>query len=178
MKKLIVSALMALSCGVLFATDTDMYLYWMIDSAPTFTDKDGKSIDPVDLSGYKARVATTDGSYLNLYYEAGGAMVAEGNAGLAVSDVKNLDTLAAIGGFESSTFFVELFNASTGAVDYESNHMLYSDLSGYISSMKGTAQPADTYGFKTFTAVPEPTSGLLLLLGVAGLALRRKNKKA
>jgi hypothetical protein len=28
----------------------------------------------------------------------------------------------------------------------------------------------------TASAVPEPTSGLLLLLGVAGLALRRKQK--
>ena len=28
----------------------------------------------------------------------------------------------------------------------------------------------------TTAAVPEPTSGLLLLLGVAGLALRRKQK--
>lgn len=28
--------------------------------------------------------------------------------------------------------------------------------------------------FKTYSAVPEPTSGLLLLLGVAGMALRRR----
>lgn len=31
-----------------------------------------------------------------------------------------------------------------------------------------------TAGSGTFTAAPEPTSGLLLLLGVAGLALRRR----
>lgn len=31
-----------------------------------------------------------------------------------------------------------------------------------------------TTSFATFTAAPEPTSGLLLLLGVAGLALKRK----
>jgi len=33
-----------------------------------------------------------------------------------------------------------------------------------------------TQASNTWTAVPEPTSGLLLLLGVAGLALRRKQK--
>ena len=32
----------------------------------------------------------------------------------------------------------------------------------------------DTEGSAWYTAVPEPTSGLLLLLGVAGLALRRR----
>ena len=37
-----------------------------------------------------------------------------------------------------------------------------------VLSTQGTA------GSGTFTAVPEPTSGLLLLLGMAGLALKRK----
>ena len=37
-----------------------------------------------------------------------------------------------------------------------------------VLSTQGTA------GSGTFTAVPEPTSGLMLLLGVAGLALKRK----
>ena len=33
-----------------------------------------------------------------------------------------------------------------------------------------------TFATANYTAVPEPTSGLMLLLGVAGLALRRKQK--
>ena len=37
-----------------------------------------------------------------------------------------------------------------------------------------TSMTAAAASAATWTAVPEPTSGLLLVLGVAGLALRRK----
>jgi hypothetical protein len=43
--------------------------------------------------------------------------------------------------------------------------------SGSLSMTFGT-QTSNTWN--EMAAVPEPTSGLLLLLGVAGLALRRK----
>lgn len=42
-----------------------------------------------------------------------------------------------------------------------------------FSELLLTHYDGDT-GFTTFTAVPEPTSGLVLLLGMAGLAFRRK----
>ena len=42
----------------------------------------------------------------------------------------------------------------------------------YAMFMNGNTVTSDMY--KTAGAVPEPTSGLLLLLGVAGLALRRR----
>jgi len=42
---------------------------------------------------------------------------------------------------------------------------------------QSTATQALAFGSGgTWTAIPEPTSGLLLLIGVAGLALRRKQK--
>ena len=43
-----------------------------------------------------------------------------------------------------------------------------------VSNIFGGAGTATTGGVRDWQAVPEPTSGLLMLLGVAGLALRRK----
>ena len=42
------------------------------------------------------------------------------------------------------------------------------------SLSKTTLQAADGYSAASWYAVPEPTSGLLMLLGMAGLALKRK----
>ena len=46
-----------------------------------------------------------------------------------------------------------------------------------VTGLSGDNSVLDTFNFATsgnFTAVPEPTSGLLMLVGLAGLALRRK----
>ena len=51
----------------------------------------------------------------------------------------------------------------------DDNSQGYKQFGGDISNLK-----LDTANFTSYGAVPEPTSGLLLLLGVAGLALRRR----
>ena len=45
---------------------------------------------------------------------------------------------------------------------------------GKITGMKDSGTVTSGNGWYSMSAVPEPTSGLLLLIGVAGLALRRR----
>lgn len=170
MKKLILSALLVLSCGVLRAEDTDMYLFWMISDSATFKDAGGQAAS-VDLSGYSARLADQSGTYLNLYDSAQDSTPSQS---YAASEIKGWDIAAGVGDYGvGSSFVVELFNDSGTA--YKSDVMSYSNLGAYMSAMQGMANPVgDAFAVSSFTAVPEPTSGLLLLLGVAGLALRRK----
>ena len=48
---------------------------------------------------------------------------------------------------------------------------------GGFRASKYAQAPYDIWSPKEFAAVPEPTSGLLLLIGGALLALRRKQRK-
>ena len=166
MKKLILSALMVLSCGVLFAADTDMYLFWMIDDEATFGGG-----TKTDLTGYTARISDGNGGFLNLYTKPGGTSYT-GATGVDASIPFGYEMVAGIGGYSSGSFIVELLQGDD--IVYQSESLSYGSLVQYMSSMSGMARPAETYAVTAFTAVPEPTSGLLLLLGVAGLALRRK----
>ena len=170
MKKLVVSALMALTCGALFAEDA--WFYWMISDTAQIKDFSGNPV--TDLSGYTAKVKDSNGEYMNLYYAPEGAPLED----------KIVDATEAYGwemfaGVDSSatSFMVELWNSNGTSLEFTSE-TLTGNIAQYLSSMKGKSTPPAAYAFHTFTAVPEPTSGLLLLLGVAGLALRRKNKKA
>ena len=79
-------------------------------------------------------------------------------------------------GNSSYSFFVELINASGSPVYTQKAATSYNDLlsSGYVSaSALDRPTGALTGGFHG-AAVPEPTSGVLLLVGGALLALRRR----
>ena len=170
MKKLVVSALMALTCGVLFAEDS--WFYWMISDTDPITDYSGNPV--TDLSGYTAKVKV-DGDYMYLYYAPDAGTIGDHVVATEAYGY-GLDMIAAVDS-SATSFMVELWNSDCSSLEFTSE-TLTGNIAQYLSSMKGMSTPAASYAFHNFTAVPEPTSGLLLLLGVAGLALRRKNKKA
>ena len=82
--------------------------------------------------------------------------------------------VAALDTSKSYDFYFVVFNDAdaTKATMYA----MQSALSQDYSSMAGKYQIASTFSASTpwTSAVPEPTSGLLMLLGMAGLALRRR----
>lgn len=68
-----------------------------------------------------------------------------------------------------NTYYIENYAQNTAASAAKTTTNLASIFGG-----NGTTSGASITGW-TATAVPEPTSGLLLLLGMAGLALKRKH---
>ena len=188
MKKLITTMLL-LGAVSAFAEGTDMYLYWMIDSSDSVIGSEGQHAT-IKVAAYTDGTPWEYGSqadYLNLYWDTGSGISGSGSTSLTADDVTDMSSVfAQLGNFGSGySYFVELYNDSNDPKSIyarSTDAMSYSALLNYIGEMKtsGMVTPSSSYGVTGFTAaaVPEPTSGLLLLLGVAGLALRRKNKKA
>lgn len=73
--------------------------------------------------------------------------------------------------YSSTKFFVKVYDDEDKVLG-SSVQIAYSDLVDYI--YQDMLVPKDTYGFIVSSPVPEPTSGMLFLLGLAGLALRRR----
>lgn len=132
-------------------------LYWQVDTGAADASYRGEY-------AYAALYAS-DGSLLDSYYEAVGGKVAP--------------TLSDLGAYGSTghSFYVELYNASLDSV-YKGSAVSYDQLvaSGYISTT-GVEMPnyTATTGFNG-ASVPEPTGGMLLLVGGALLALRRRRR--
>jgi len=150
---------------VAFAATTlaDSVLYWMLDN-PTYND------EPVAYDYAKVKT-DADTSYLYAWNESVNtgmdrAYVLGGDDGYSTGGVYS--------GFDGTvnTFLIELYtDGSSSPIAWQSVSYAQAYATGSITS---TMQSGGANVYKISQVVPEPTSGLLLLLGFAGLALRRR----
>ena len=194
------AALAAIVMAVNVALAEDGVLYWMIDSTadPTVTPQDGGSdMTLSDFFGtfgsgseFAARVRVTgegvsEDTFLDLYYPGG---TFDGEYGV---DFDGLDVGTPYGvqaviptsyssGSPEYSFIVEIGNVSDGdwTTIAQSSAETYASLasSRYIRSLSdlGPSSSMQVWTPGQFQAVPEPSGGLLTMMGLALLALRRK----
>lgn len=164
-KRLVAVAAIALAAKVVLAADS--YLYWMVENAhyadytPVEFDyatiRDNADAEPTYLtwgSGSDSKV------YASYYFDNTLSHASSGRV------YTNIGEAGAI-----STFLVELWSAGdvVGYQTYEYAQLLAAGNILYDSTAEAGATP-----HVVSQVVPEPTSGLLMLFGLAGLALRRK----
>ena len=169
MKKLIAICAVALSMG----SFADSYLYWMVSDSTSW------DVSPAPTyNAARIAYANGDGSstgYLTLYSinaESIGTSI-----GFDAEDGTGSLYAGLVTYTEGYSYYIELLNDST--VVGKSSTLAYSEAANNIlaSISQTDIQSSATAWAPNFTAtsaVPEPTSGMLLLFGLAGLALRRK----
>ena len=157
MKK-IVLGVAAMVCGIALAEDS--YLYWQINQ--------NEAEKPIEFA-YAQVKATGDGG--DIY--VGEAMgVTGGGTATSAGPINSAFNMSAYGEGSGYSFVVELMNSELDVIG-ESETFGYAAIARYIWSPK-EQRGESAWTVTAFNAVPEPTSGLLLLMGLAPLALRRK----
>lgn len=157
----------AVAVGASFA-GVDSYLYYMVDATNLkYNDVAGSALSdtdvPVDEYTY-AKVSTDGGqTYLTLY----------GSGGSTGTDELQLGKTG-IAGFSSTpsftSFLFEVYDGYDNKVGWTT--LAYNSASDFVYS--DPSKGSGTGKFIITSLIPEPTSGLLFLLGAAGLALRRR----
>ena len=187
MKKLMILAVSACA-AMLTATAEENFLYWMVD----VNDKTDYSFSYATIKAVNSNGTTSD--YLSFYGSDASTSIGTKSASTAyLSYIDNNGTGANTGtqtsggaftgidGYVGSTFLVELWADSStdgsASTRVAWGNLAYSLLKDSVST--GLNQSGATaYTVTGSQLIPEPTSGLLALLGFAALALRRKQKKA
>ena len=175
MKKLIFA--MALSAALFAKADTGDYLvYWQVSSDYVSSYLNGSGDSAFNGASLFATLSDDSKVELTTYFEGDGTTQLGGIATQAT------DLSAA--GATIASFYIEYFNYNSTSSTWTS--LGTSEIWTYeqaLTTAKAITDFRDTKNMVTatgalsassFSPVPEPTSGLLMLLGLAGLALKRK----
>lgn len=189
MKKLFL--MVCVASALTAAVAEDSYLYWLVDDTITVDDKtyawgDGSLTAKVvayDSSTWRPNLPDNGGTVLNLYgqNEQGGLAAISGNS--VTIDGMNSPYYAGIASTmigENWSYFIELYNDKGTFVGRSSEGIDYASVQSGQYLMGSDLKPGELWNVAAFTPTPapEPTSGLLMLIGCAALALRRRKQIA
>lgn len=174
MKKLIVIAALALT-GIAANAATVNWQVNAIQSSPDVTVGAGWLVQVFSASVTYDYASAKNGSITAWGSSAAVAAGATYRASGSVADGLANGTTA--------SFYAVVYDAAS--VADAKNYIISTDVSVTATAagnnvtltfgaMAGTTATANKFYGQSWTAVPEPTSGLLMLLGMAGLALRRR----
>lgn len=157
-------------CAKAAGLDGDKYLYWMLDADPN---------DPVQFTYAKVAV---EGDNIDKFFltvgDTGEEVVFDYDALLSQgysTSLADLYSKLPADNLDQLSFYIELYGFDDRVVG-TSQGATYSELfeAKAIYEEMGTGGVEGLYHFVASSRTPEPTSGLLVLLGMGALALRRK----
>ena len=154
MKKLI----FLLAFASVLAVKAD-YIYWMIDS------------NPINVNDWDGTPVSSTWTQANLYYNDSliDSLDKDTWAAFDAADAYAYSSFTSTG---SGTFMIELIGDKYGKTTG-----LEANLGQYIFSSPMSVLPVAAFGHNATFAVPEPTSGLLFLVGGMLLGLKRRRQK-
>lgn len=178
-------AIAALSVAAAFATGVQAgVLLWQVDTTDSVSLMDASVAEQPATWTYAMLKATSDTSltYENVSDSSYGSTIAnyvgdyDGTASKIGSSVFEDDIVAGdISSYSSSNYYIALYNSQNELVGY-SELLLNSAASDFKQSSQFAADWGNINAWSggQWVAVPEPTGGLMLLLGAALLGLKRK----